>query len=580
MSHDEYQAIRDAVDTLNLYLDGLPITKTASESRIQEVRVALAQLMGVVERYTTEKKKSGRKTRLGEGDTRSSDWLDMEGVRVWTAATAATKTAQEGGLEEDENIAASMRVAGFRLVEAALEGNFPPPQQVCCRNLHMICRTVSALLKTSDDRALASELLIIGADYEHIMKHSAPRSEADSQDRTKALLDFYLARVETAVVDDNLEIALSFIDKILGTDETLDLNLSHLRRVATLCWETGETARIKLSAKRAEISQELSADSVTKKSCASAFSEEDEGTVIAFFKKAETIVDLMSSMKGGATLPEFEALKLSILKSQTRVYLASQDKERQILGRSMLELIRGASRSTEEAAYELAVLRLHSLEKQGNVVSEDERKDAIQAMIDHTRWNDKEVLSTLSEVHGIRDMALCHWANHALLQSALRDPRGHAFVGNILLTLLVAIRKVPAERQDVCLQTVTNAFKAIDQARLFELGDRAKEAACATMLWHIGGDLFDKGKFREASSWYKLSAHPCLARANDNSKDRSNRKAALCCIRAGNYAQAAEYLGQCSPHDAATHYVSFLSAVEQGEPLWDLQLAFLVMSRT
>jgi hypothetical protein len=41
----------------------------------------------------------------------------------------------------------------------------------------------------------------------------------------------------------------------------------------------------------------------------------------------------------------------------------------------MLELIRGASRSTEEAAYELAVLRLHSLEKQGNVVSEDERKD-------------------------------------------------------------------------------------------------------------------------------------------------------------------------------------------------------------
>jgi hypothetical protein len=83
-----------------------------------------------------------------------------------------------------------------------------------------------------------------------------------------------------------------------------------LRRVATLCWETGETARIKLSAKRAEISQELSADSVTKKSCASAFSEEDEGTVIAFFKKAETIVDLMSSMKGGATLPEFEALKV------------------------------------------------------------------------------------------------------------------------------------------------------------------------------------------------------------------------------------------------------------------------------
>jgi DNA-binding transcriptional regulator WhiA len=53
-----------------------------------------------------------------------------------------------------------------------------------------------------------------------------------------------------------------------------------------------------------------SADSVTKKSCASAFSEEDEGTVIAFFKKAETIVDLMSSMKGGATLPEFEALKV------------------------------------------------------------------------------------------------------------------------------------------------------------------------------------------------------------------------------------------------------------------------------
>jgi hypothetical protein len=36
--------------------------------------------MGVVERYTTEKKKSGRKTRLGEGDTRSSDWLDMEGA--------------------------------------------------------------------------------------------------------------------------------------------------------------------------------------------------------------------------------------------------------------------------------------------------------------------------------------------------------------------------------------------------------------------------------------------------------------------------------------------------------------------
>ena len=57
------------------------------------------------------------------------------------------------------------------------------------------------------------------------------------------------------------------------------------------------------------------------------------------------------------------------------------------------------------------------------------------------------------------------------------------------------------------------SLSAIDQARLFELGDRAKEAACATvgssamsgvdrkMLWHIGGDLFDKGKFREASSW-------------------------------------------------------------------------------
>jgi hypothetical protein len=83
-------------------------------------------------------------------------------------------------------------------------------------------------------------------------------------------------------------------------------------------------------------------------------------------------------------------------------------------------------------------------------------------------------------------------------------------------------------------------------------------------MWAIGDRMFETKQWTQAAGWYLLSAHPAFRDLGQGSISKSLRKAALCHIQQGEYAQASSVTIRCSGDECATHYVAFLASVTQG----------------
>ncbi|KAH7330708.1 hypothetical protein B0J17DRAFT_580131, partial [Rhizoctonia solani] len=83
------------------------------------------------------------------------------------------------------------------------------------------------------------------------------------------------------------------------------------------------------------------------------------------------------------------------------------------------------------------------------------------------------------------------------------------------------------------------------------------------VLWRNGEASYKAKKWVEAAEWFVLSASPAF-QTMVSAQPKCIRKAALCYIQQGEYAQASILISRCAQDESATHYIRFLAAVHQG----------------
>lgn len=179
------------------------------------------------------------------------------------------------------------------------------------------------------------------------------------------------------------------------------------------------------------------------------------------------------------------------------------------------------------------------------------------------------------------------------LKAALGNDGGRSFVERLLLFLVFHVKSDPNPQQ--AIHDVELACSSIAKDPNFEM-DKAAARACQSVclfftivaglryliqpitsqiLWVIGDKLYNKKDWIRAASWYLLSAHAAFGVVASSTTSKCLRKAALCHIQQGEYAQASSVIRRCPGNEAATHYVTFLAAAHQGGPKPIFHLRFI-----
>ena len=83
------------------------------------------------------------------------------------------------------------------------------------------------------------------------------------------------------------------------------------------------------------------------------------------------------------------------------------------------------------------------------------------------------------------------------------------------------------------------------------------------LLWQYGDRHYQANRWDIAVDWFLGGTHQ-LFRGFSEGTMKCYRKAALCYIQQREYASAAAVVRLCPGNEAATHYISLLTAVKQG----------------
>lgn len=83
-------------------------------------------------------------------------------------------------------------------------------------------------------------------------------------------------------------------------------------------------------------------------------------------------------------------------------------------------------------------------------------------------------------------------------------------------------------------------------------------------MWQYGDRHYHAKKWSEAADWFVAGTHRLFQTTIPTSASKCFRKAALCYIEQREYARASTVIRCCSTNEAATHYLIFLIAVNQG----------------
>jgi hypothetical protein len=84
------------------------------------------------------------------------------------------------------------------------------------------------------------------------------------------------------------------------------------------------------------------------------------------------------------------------------------------------------------------------------------------------------------------------------------------------------------------------------------------------LFWQFAHQHFRAKRYLEAADWYLLGTHDAFRSIAELSRDKCNRKAALCHIEVCDYSHATVIARRCAPESALTQYILLLVAVRQG----------------
>ncbi|KAK7688019.1 hypothetical protein QCA50_008389 [Cerrena zonata] len=468
-----------------------------------------------------------------------ADVLDREGVHLWNLSGQLPR-------ESDDDVPplfAALRLAGFRLIEAGLVSK--PPIETLIHVLQLASKAAASLLEIGRNDEAAS-VLTCAAKYEEDLKIIDDAKGSHQQAKSRAVVMYYVSRIEAAWSEGNSGIMDFMLQKILGNEQQLSLLSSQDRfRVASKLLEIGKSS---LRAAQNDVSpQESTRSSESVKWLQSAFS---------IIERSDD-----SELAGVAVL------KRSILRSLARAYFVSSADNPDHLNRAeatLNELISSLDASFDRWSPEyqqLRWMRIAILKRRK--AAESPLLEAFKSIIDHMSYSSEEnitdILQELRTLSHYHDLVTA--VHHHALQTGLDAERNPDFlhIDRILLSLVFHCSRQTHQR---AMRDIGATLKMLSEAD-FKLS-KVPVMACLSLLWQFGDRQYTGKHWSEAADWFLTGTHSVFDGLPASSKAKCCRKAALCYIHQQDYAKVSAVLQRCDHDEAATHYVMLLTAVKQG----------------
>ncbi|ESK93496.1 hypothetical protein Moror_1688 [Moniliophthora roreri MCA 2997] len=530
---EAFESIKDLLTTTKAQLDDTNIGIRPSLTQ------NLHRVATLAETFSEQRSKSGKEW------AELADTLDQEGVNLWNISGLVRRYPEDDG----RALIAALRLAAFRLVEAGLEVN--PGLETLLNVLQLASKTGTTLSDVGKNEA-ASSVLSSAAKFEEMLRVTNDPDGSHRQAKACAAIVYFSSRMEAAWKEGNYTVAEFMSRKI--TDE------QQLSQLPT-------QDRLSLAGKLYAIGKSILKDRT-------AIPRNNACESIVWLQKAFSVLDQLDD----ATIPTVSEEKIPILRTLAKAYFLSESYDR--AETALQELIPSIDESSEHTCpeyQELRWLRLAILKRRK--AADSAVLDAFKSIIDHMVFSESSVTeySSPSFLVAPFDPSLCfvtvffkifeHWlsdshtlvtaVNQYLLQRAF--DYGSEFVHRILLSLIIHSAK--DENQARAVGTIDAAFTSVLDAE-FQV-ECVPATACISLLWQYGDRHYNAKRWSEAAEWFLAGTHRLLMEVCSASISKCYRKAALCYIEQKEYAKAAAVIRRCPNNEAATHYVTFLTAIHQ-----------------
>ncbi|CAE6430476.1 unnamed protein product [Rhizoctonia solani] len=509
------------------------------------LEVDLGRLNNLLDQLSSSRN-AKRRTRNDE----AADVLDREGVQLWNTSILLRGIQDQGEPKSRKRVFASLRLAAFRLIEAG--SDVPPTVESLVHLLQLASKTATALSECDDDRARS--VMMSAADFESQLKNLR-EDDRDVPSKESATAQYYCGRMETAWKDGNESVAFFMLEQ--ATDERrLDLMPTpDVEEILGRAIEIGKTIL------RQSWDKESGANVTTPASTQDVTGYADGKTAAVAVKWLQKTFQVLERVEH-ADKSKLGSLREALLRSLARAYFASSSAVESNLERAeatVNELIQG--KDTTNLDLNLLWMKMAILKRGRADLAQI--SNVFYSILDGLDFQETNVMSFLREVQTVIDISvdLAISTTQELLDKALNSPNGigHSFVGTIAMSLLLIVKSL--QHSDACI-AAEKACQSIARRIDFNM-EKTSAAACQLVLWRNGEASYKAKKWVEAADWFVLSASLAF-HSMVGAQSRCIRKAALCYIQQGEYAQASMLISRCSQDESATHYVRFLTAVHQG----------------
>ncbi|PVG03379.1 hypothetical protein CPB86DRAFT_810987 [Serendipita vermifera] len=475
-----------------------------------------------------------RASRAGVDVSALIDQLDLEGVTLWNMSTSL-KTNREGF----EETFATMRYAGFKLIEAGLDSK--PSVDALVNILELSSKVGLAFSATGGP--MAEDILTKAASYERTLSEmSDDLVGSHSRNRSRAVVLYYVSRMDAAWRQDNIDVASYMMAKI--QDSQIEaLSAQDIEVVINKLMEIGKSI-MKVTDEASKVSK----------------GEVRAKQAIKWMQRAFTIVE--RAIKESKASPQ---QKQSVLKDLGRAYYLSSQSTPENLERAeecIKELCMTLDITNDQTSveYQRALWMRVAIMKQRNA-STDEFIAIFRSITSTCDLGDKAVqeilleLRTLSKDHS-DVVTRCH---DALLTRAIADITGHHIADKILMSFIIHTKA--HSDQNNALRQLRLALNGIATSDTYQLGS-VQSTACLTLIWQIGDQCYANKEWEQASEWFLLGVHDAFHEIAYLATSKCLRKAILCHIHERH---ASVLIDRCPKSEAATCYLAFMVAAHQGQ---------------
>ncbi|KAF9508011.1 hypothetical protein BS47DRAFT_1320937 [Hydnum rufescens UP504] len=429
------------------------------------------------------------------------------------------------------------------------------------------------------------EVLTCAATFEEAMRSMIDQNNENAKSKAIAIVSYYIGRMDVAWRDGNENVAYFMLQQALDQQhldllptfdrdhvatKVLEIGKSLLKSVPSesVVLEPGSTSNAPRSdVKRSEIAMS------SIKWLRHAFQILENSVV------GEDVLFAQATGAGTGSGSRNKALKRAILRSLARAYYVSSFTETDNLARAeatLNELMNLMPAGGEQSENEMPSV--------GSTVNREEIQQvrwmkvavlkrrkaggielilALSDIVRHMTFSEANLGDLLEELTSLGEpyrQVLVEVVLEAI-KAALVITGGQPFVERLLLFLVFHVKSDPNPQQ--AIRDIELACSSITSVPGFEMAKGAIRA-CQSILWVIGDKLYNKKDWNRAASWYLLSAHAAFGAVPNSTTSKCLRKAALCRIQQGEYAQASSIVRRCPGNEAAAYYVTFLAAAHQG----------------